>query len=111
MQNKWFHKVFSIQGADFEQLAIEIFRFQYENNSVYKSYCDLVKTDVPNVTKILGIPFLPIQLFKGHIVKTTPFEPEVIFESSGTTQTINSRHFVKDTGFYRQSFVDGFERF
>ena len=111
MQDKWFHKVFSIQETDFEQLVIEIFRFQYENNSVYRSYCDMVKTDVQKVNNVLTIPFLPIQFYKTHIVKTTQFEPEVIFESSGTTQTINSHHFVKDLGFYRQSFVDTFELF
>jgi hypothetical protein len=71
----------------------------------------MVKSDVKRVSTILAIPFLPIQFYKTHTVKTTPFEPEVIFESSGTTQTINSRQFVKETAFYRQSLIDAFEIF
>ena len=44
-------------------------------------------------------------------IKTTDFEPAYEFQSSGTTQTINSRHFIKDIELYRQSFTKGFELF
>jgi hypothetical protein len=44
-------------------------------------------------------------------VVTGTFEPEVIFESSGTTQTINSRHLVKSMAVYRNSFMKAFQLF
>ncbi len=39
------------------------------------------------------------------------FDPEIVFESSGTTSTGNSRHFVKSLDLYQQSFLNGFEQF
>ncbi len=54
---------------------------------------------------------MPIALFKTHTIATTDFEPEVVFESSGTTQTINSKHLVKDVGLYEQSFNAAFRLF
>ena len=57
------------------------------------------------------IPFLPISFFKSHTVSTGSFEPEQVFESSGTTQTTNSKHLVKDINLYRKSFSKAFELF
>jgi hypothetical protein len=54
---------------------------------------------------------LPIHFFKTHEIKTVEFEPEFIFESSGTTQTSNSRHYIKSLSIYRKSFSYGFEKF
>ncbi|MCH5683426.1 hypothetical protein LWM68_03510 [Niabella sp. W65] len=42
---------------------------------------------------------------------TTVFEEDIIFESSGTTETINSRHYVKSRGIYEQSFLTAFDHF
>ena len=64
-----------------------------------------------NVDSIEKIPFLPVQFFKNNKVTTTEFEPEMIFESSGTTQTINSHHYVKNIGLYKKSFTQCFELF
>ncbi|UYQ91292.1 acyl transferase [Chitinophaga horti] len=63
------------------------------------------------VNSLLRIPFLPIQFFKSHRVVCGQFEPEVVFESSGTTQTINSRHEVKDADIYQRSYLTCFEQF
>lgn len=64
-----------------------------------------------NVTSIEAIPFLPVSFFKTHRVTSTDFEPEIIFESSGTTGSDTSRHFVKDLSLYKRSFNKGFELF
>ena len=66
---------------------------------------------IPERSSLSRIPFLPVGFFKTHAVKTTDFETQTIFESSGTTQTLNSRHFVKELSLYRESFVRGFEFF
>jgi hypothetical protein len=63
------------------------------------------------VNRIEQIPFLPIQFFKSQVIKTTNFEPEVIFESSGTSGSINSKHFIKDVSLYVKSFSKCFELF
>jgi hypothetical protein len=111
MPDQWFHKIFSITGDSFEQTAIEVFRFQYEQNALCKAYADMLKINPGAVNSLSKIPFIPIQFFKSHQVKTTQFEPEIIFESSGTTQTMNSHHYIKDIEIYRQSFLKAFESF
>lgn len=104
-------KIFSIEQPDFEQLALEIFQFQYNNNAIYQQYVNAVSTVGPNITSVAQIPFLPIQFFKTARVTSTAFEPETVFESSGTTQTVNSRHYVKKLNLYRQSFLKAWELF
>lgn len=96
---------------DFDAICLQVFRFQYEHNNVYKKYVDTLKIDIATVTELTKIPFLPIRFFKTHDIKATGFEPEVTFESSGTTETINSRHYVKSKRIYEQSFLSAFEHF
>ena len=110
MDNEW-DKIFNVNEGNFEDLALEIFQFQYQHNSIYRTYVDMLKFNPQEINKLPDIPFLPIQFFKTHLVKTTDFEPAYEFQSSGTTQTINSRHFIKDIELYRQSFTKGFELF
>ncbi|MBS1932832.1 MAG: acyl transferase [Bacteroidetes bacterium] len=104
-------QVFNINESGFDRLAIDIFHFQYEKNPVYKSFTDALNIDPYVIDAVTKIPFLPIRFFKTHVIKTTTFEPEFIFESSGTTQTVNSRHYVKDLSVYERSFLYAFERF
>ena len=63
------------------------------------------------VHTIEAIPFLPISFFKTHQVTTTTFEPETIFESSGTTGENTSRHLVKSFALYQKSFTKTFNLF
>ncbi|MBO9566938.1 MAG: acyl transferase [Niastella sp.] len=104
-------KVFSTDEAHFEELAVDLFHFQYKHNPVYNQYVNSLPIVGQDVRSLAGIPFLPIQCFKSHTIKTTSFEAEVVFESSGTTQTINSRHYVKDAGLYKRSFLTAFGQF
>ncbi|MGG9963003.1 acyl transferase [Ferruginibacter sp. SUN106] len=104
-------RVFAASEHNFTELALELFQFQYGNNEVYRKYCDLLKIAPETITTLRQIPFLPISFFKSHQITTTAFEPEVVFESSGTTGTVNSRHYIKDVQLYKKSFSAGFEKF
>jgi Acyl-protein synthetase, LuxE len=104
-------KVFAAPGNNFNELAVEIFHFQYQNNGIYRKYCDTLHVAADKVYSIEKIPFLPIRFFKSHQITTTDFTPGAIFESSGTTTSINSKHFVKDINLYKKSFTAGFEKF
>jgi hypothetical protein len=109
--NELTHKIFSVDEEKFSQLALDIFRFQYDNNAVYNKFCTILKTDPFQINSIEKIPFLPISFFKSHKVVSTHFEPATVFESSGTTQSINSKHFIKDVLLYEKSFTTGFNLF
>ncbi len=92
-------------------MALEVFRFQFENNLLYRKFAESTGASVSLVNSIERIPFLPIQFFKTHKVTTTGFDPEIIFESSGTTGIIKSKHFVKNIRLYEKSFTDTFQLF
>jgi hypothetical protein len=92
-------------------LCIHTFRFQYDQNPVYRQWCDLTGVDPDTVKTHTSIPALPISFFKTHAVKTTDFVPGNIFESSGTTKTNTSKHLVKEVDLYRQSFLKAFTMF
>jgi len=103
--------IFSSDGSDLEALSLETFRFQYRENALYRAYTDALRIQPDKVRSLSQIPFLPIQFFKTHQITCGTFEPQLVFESSGTTQTINSRHLVKEAAIYEQSFLTAFERF
>ncbi len=104
------NNVFEEAGADFTRQALAVFHFQYQYNPVYQLYIDTLGVDPHSVGELVQIPFLPIGFFKTHRVVTTDFTPEALFESSGTTDTGTSRHYIKSLDLYRQSFTRGFER-
>ncbi len=104
-------RIFAAQEDNFNELAIELFNHQYQHNTIYRQFCNALKINASEVDSLKKIPFLPISFFKTHEVKTGAFETDIIFESSGTTQTIPSRHFVKDIDLYRKSFSTCFEKF
>ncbi|MGZ5246730.1 MAG: acyl transferase [Flavitalea sp.] len=104
-------KVFKVDEEGFQDLALDLFRFQANNNPVYHDFVTALKLNPDELKRIEEIPFLPIQFFKSHSIKTTDYEPADWFESSGTTQTINSKHYLKDKNIYRNSYLDGFKKF
>jgi phenylacetate-coenzyme A ligase PaaK-like adenylate-forming protein len=103
--------IFSVDELSFTECCLDVFHFQYENNPVYRNWCELIGKKATEVREISSIPFLPISFFKTHQVQTGNFNPQLVFESSGTTQSVASKHFVKDTPVYEQSFLQGFRNF
>jgi hypothetical protein len=110
MINDLENKIFDAK-ADFGALVLDVFRFQYQHNKIYRDYVDTLGIDPESVNSVFDIPFLPIGFFKTHRVVTSDFEPEMIFESSGTTGNVPSRHPVRSLDLYQKSFTRGFERF
>lgn len=105
------NEIFDIGSSDdFLRLALEVFRFQYENVPVYRSFCDFLRCDPHGINSLDKIPFLPIQFFKNNSIIVNQMDPEVTFTSSGTTGTVTSSHLVGDVGIYEKSFFKGFTR-
>lgn len=101
----------SLTAEEFALAALQLFSFQYENNPVYREFCNHLKINPAEVKSIYEIPFLPVSFFKTHEIKTTEFVPEIIFTSSGTTGMQNARHLVKDLSLYVRSFNKSFDYF
>ena len=104
--------IFTISNQkQFEKIALKIFRFQHENNAVYRKFCDFLNTDVQKVKSLEKIPFLPIQFFKSHNVVSNNHPIQTTFTSSGTTGMITSKHLVTDVTLYEESYQKGFSEF
>ena len=104
--------IFNISShKQFEKMALKVFRFQYDNNEVYRQFCDLVNQNKETVKSLKKIPFLPIQFFKSHDVLSSTDNAQTIFISSGTTGSITSRHIVTDLNWYEQSYLQAFSQF
>ena len=104
--------IFQISSKkEFEKITLKVFRFQYDNNKVYRDFCTLLKKDKNNVKRIEDIPFLPIQFFKSHDVLSSTENIQTTFTSSGTTGMSTSKHHVTDLEFYEESYRLGFRQF
>jgi len=108
MQNK----IFNIQTPeDFKQVAFSVFRHQFENNKVYRSFCDLLYIHPSDIHTLEDIPFLPIEFFKSKKIISSLEEVQEVFTSSGTTGSVTSKHHVTDIEFYKESYLKGFAHF
>lgn len=103
---------FNIQSEQqFTKKALEVFNYQFKNNKVYRSFCDLLYVHPSDISTIEEIPFLPIQFFKSREVVSSSDKVEAVFNSSGTTGTTTSRHLVTDLSIYEASYLKGFDHF
>ena len=104
--------IFNIaSNSEFDKTAIEIFKFQANNNSTYNSFLKHLKTDISKIISIIDIPFLPIQFFKSHKIVSSNNNIKKTFLSSGTTSSNQSKHHVTDLNLYEKSYLEGFKHF
>lgn len=95
-------QIVTVEPADFEALALRVFRYQAEYNAIYSEYIRHLGIDPAAVTALTQIPFLPIQFFKNHRVATGHVsDAPVVFRSSGTTGQITSSHHLYDEPLYK----------
>lgn len=106
-----FQKLRNGSENNFEELALEIFRFQSVWNPLYAQYLALLGVDCHQVKDLAGIPFLPIQFFKTHEIKSGNWLEETVFTSSATTGMTSARHLVRSLDFYKENTVAGFQKF
>lgn len=104
--------IFTISSQkQFEKIALKVFRFQYENNAVYREFCEFLKVEKGVVKSLQQIPFLPIQFFKSHEVLSSDNPIQETFTSSGTTGMITSKHLITDITLYEESYRNTFSEF
>ena len=108
--NAFKSKIFNpLTEMEFENLALNVFNFQIENNPTYAAYASLILRG-SSPKNIFEIPFLPIEFFKTQQIICKGQKIEEIFLSSGTTGK-QSKHLVSDLSLYKRSFQKAFELF
>jgi phenylacetate-coenzyme A ligase PaaK-like adenylate-forming protein len=96
----------------FEELALEVFNFQYKYNVVYKKFVDHLGISPQEINNSTSIPFLPIEFFKSEKITCDVGEVTHVFESSGTSDETNkSKHYISDIQLYNYSSLQGFKSF
>jgi len=100
-----------INVNNFNELALQAFHYQAAHCQTYAEYLAALNINVAKVQTINQIPFLPIGFFKYHRISSSMQEAEMVFESSGTTGSINGKHYVTDAAFYRANARRIFEYF
>jgi phenylacetate-coenzyme A ligase PaaK-like adenylate-forming protein len=103
-------RIRKMKGADFADLALDVFRYQAAHNSMYARYLDLLRVEPTKVEKWTDVPPLPIGLFKTQDVRSGGWAPVRTFTSSGTTGATTSRHPLRSELWYRQGARRTFER-
>lgn len=103
-------KLFDINTeSNFKVLTFELFKHQYTNCKIYREFCGYLKKNPGNTSRIQDIPFLPIEFFKKFKVLSNSQPIQKIFESSGTTGQITSKHYITDIDLYEKNINQIFE--
>jgi hypothetical protein len=105
-------RIFNIKSNnDFQETALQIFNYQFNNNAVYRDFIISLGRNLSEVRTTCDIPFLPVEFFRNHKIVTGNLPVEMIFESSGTTGFLPGKHFINDLGLYEESFLNSFRLF
>jgi len=105
-------RVGNLRPEEFENLALELFRFQSTANPIYRSYIEARQINTRSVESVEQIPFLPIRFFKDHkVVSGNQSDFQDFFSSSGTTGMITSRHYIWSESWYLTHTQQIFETF
>ncbi|MFM2376416.1 MAG: hypothetical protein RLZZ165_1513 [Bacteroidota bacterium] len=91
-------------SEEFGAFSDELWQYQLQENPVIRRYCTLLGDD--------RMQFLPIRFFKDFEMRCgADWNPETVFQSSGTTGQERSRHLVRDLRLYESVLMHGFRHF
>jgi hypothetical protein len=102
----------AIGHRQFNELALNLFALQFQNNSAYRRICEARKWTPQAVEHWTQIPFVPTSALKELELTSIPFtERTAVFHSSGTTEQKPSRHFhcAESLAVYEASLWPWFE--
>jgi phenylacetate-coenzyme A ligase PaaK-like adenylate-forming protein len=102
-------RLLNLNNDHFTVLALDIFKWQAQHNPVYRKYISYLNKDPKKISRLEDIPFLPIEFFKNHAIKTGEWDSSLMFSSSGTTGSVQSSHYLDDPLFYEKLTKEIFE--
>jgi hypothetical protein len=94
---------------DFERLALAVFAFQYEQNAIYRAYCERRQLTPATVMQWRQIPSVPTSAFKDFALTCFPADEAVaVFHTSGTTRDRAGKHYFKTLDLYDAAISPNF---
>jgi phenylacetate-coenzyme A ligase PaaK-like adenylate-forming protein len=107
---KYLDNLFQINSeSSFNEMSLFAFQYQYKNIDLYAQFVDYLNIKPESINHYLKIPFLPISFFKTHNLIANTKDTQMVFKSSGTSNTTRSRHLIRDLKLYESSFLTNFE--
>jgi hypothetical protein len=103
----------AIGESQFNELALELFALQFENNFAYKKICEARGRTPEAVEHWTQVPAVPTAAFKElELTSLAAKERTAVFHSSGTTEQKPSRHFhsAESLAVYEASLWQWFEK-
>ena len=94
-------KLLGIKPSQYQQLALQIFRFQARNCDTYHTYIESLGVEFDKINRLEDVPYLPVSAFKNEKVITGKWDESEVFHSSTTTGGIPACHYVKDANWYK----------
>ena len=100
------------QDGDFDQLAIDLFREQYQKNAPYRRFCDASHRSPEAVCHWTQIPAVPADAFRLQDLYCGAEPPAAVFRTSGTTSGPRGEHRMDAAGLgmYRLSLQTAFDQ-
>lgn len=98
-------------AISFEDKVISVFRYQFRNNRIYKTFCETLGIREHQINGVHDIPLLPVRAFKESRMTTLNYKAGLYFKSSGTSDMKQAVHEVPDPEIYRESVLKGFDYF
>lgn len=98
--------------SEFNALAMELFKLQYDSVSPYRTWCESKGVKPPSVSHWSQIPAMPTAAFRELELTCLPIEQRhAVFHSSGTTRHQPSRHWHNELslGLYEASLLAWFQ--
>ena len=75
----------------FNDYALRIFAFQYENNDIYRRFVDAHQIDADSITSWEDIPLVYNDVFKNELLTSFPAEKATMFVITGGTTSLTQR--------------------
>jgi len=100
-----------VGSQEFEELALDIFKYQFEENPVYRLFVETLKGKGFRPKNKQEIPFLPVSFFKSYRVISGDHMVSNVYRSSATTGSIRSEHHVVDNSLYLRTALKTFEKY
>ncbi|MFC5734246.1 long-chain fatty acid--CoA ligase [Cytobacillus gottheilii] len=96
---------------DFNELALQLFRYQFEHNLPFQRFSKQKRKTPRNVKNWRDIPSVPIQAFKDVPLSCISTEQaEATFMTSGTTKHIKGKHYHPTLTVFDSSMITNFKK-
>lgn len=95
----------------FNSVALTLYDLHAFKNPVYRRFIQGLPESFRKPKHYKEIPFLPISFFKNKRILLEGLESKQVFQSSGTTGSITSKHYVPDPDWYIENSLRIFSEF